>query len=105
MEWMFTWVAKMYGYYTLANLLKNNFILVCVISAFILLCLVFYVTLNRQFPKPGRDPFKRWAMQFVLLSTYSAFIFVVFFSIFYEAKKVTQEGYYQPAYYQSSVIV
>jgi len=91
MEFFLVWVAKLYGYYTITNLVKENFTLILVIGAFIGMCLVFFRLLNRTFPKPGREPFKRWAMKFVLIFISSSFVFIMLFSLFYEVRKSQEQ--------------
>lgn len=103
-EWLFTSVAQWYGYYTIGNLLKANFGLIVVICAFIVVCLLLYRLVDRQFPRPGRDNFKRWVFTVIILFSISAFTFVAAFTIFYEVRKADRDAYLQPVYHQSSVV-
>ena len=106
MEMLFTWVAKLYGYYTITNLLKENLILVLVIGAFIAVCLAVYRVMDRQFPKPGQDPLKSFCMKFTIIFLASAFSFVMLFSVFYEVRKVQKEqSHYLSTDSEQSVIV
>ncbi len=104
MELIFVTIAKWYGYYTIGSLLKANFGLIILISAFIAVCLLLYRLVDRQFPRPGRDDFKRWVFKIIILFSISAFTFVAAFTVFYEVKKHAGNRYIQPAYHQSSVV-
>ena len=104
MELIFVTIAKWYGYYTIGSLLKANFGLIILISAFIVVCLLLYQLLDRQFPRPGRDDFKRWVFKIIILFSISAFIFIAAFTVFYEVRKSEKHSYIQSAYRQSSVV-
>jgi len=101
---VFTTIANWYGYYTIANLLKANFGLIVVLFALLAVCLLLYRLCDRQFPRPGRDSFKRWVFTTVIIFSISSFYMVVFFTIFYEVKKHAGSRHIQPAYHQSSVV-
>lgn len=93
MEFIFTSIAKMYGYITLANLLKNNFGLIVILLAFLGLCLVLYRLLDRQFPKPGQDSVKRRLMVWLTVFLCSCFFCILLFTVFYEKKRLDDESF------------
>ena len=83
-----TALATWYGYKTLAALVIPNFGLIVALMAFIFGCLVLIKVLNQQYPRIGRNPFKKWIVFFVISSVF----FIFAFTLFYEKKKLEDVG-------------
>lgn len=84
-------LAQYYGYKTISSLIGENFGLIMVMTAFVLVTLVFRRLLNRQFPKQGREPVKTWIFKTTTVFFICAFVFICVFTLFYEKKKLDKE--------------
>ncbi len=98
----FTWVAELYGMYTLSQIFQEYFILIMVIGAFIAFCLVMYKIVDRKIVTPGKPTFQQWMVKFALITTTCFFVIVLLFSLGYEGRKIHKEAY--TPYIQSSTI-
>lgn len=87
-----TALASMYGYKTIGGLISDNSGLIVILTAFIFVCLVFRVLLNRQFPSGAGQPAKVWIFKTTMIFFICAFIFVCGFTVFYEKKKLDAQS-------------
>ena len=89
---IFQALATWYGYKTLGGLIAANSGLIVVLIALICVTLVFVSMWKRQFATGPRNTFGRWLGKVTVIFFISAFVFVCVFTVFYEKKKLEEQG-------------
>jgi len=94
---VFNAIALWYGYRSIYLLLSENFGLVVILIALVVICLVFYQGQKNQIVRGPTQRLRIRVFHTIVIFLICAFIFIAGFTLWYERKNMEKAGYQLPA--------